>query len=72
MKPAQETQSKNLNEVRTVTVEQSSTLKIKFWIKASMVVCASPLHRGLIRFAILKALKIIGWKNYFKATPYTG
>ena len=70
MKPAQETQYKNLNEFGTDATEQSSTLKIKFWIKASMVICASPLHRGLIRFAILKALKIIESKNCLKATPY--
>ena len=64
MKPSsvQETQSKNLNEFGTDATEQSSTLKIKLWIKARMVICASPLHRGLTRFAISKALKIIGWK----------
>ena len=52
MKPscAQETQSKNLNEFGTDATEQSSTLKIKFWIKARTVICASPVHRGLIRF----------------------
>ena len=72
MKPAQETQSKNLKEVEgTGTAEQSSTLKIKLWIKARMVICASPLHRGLTRFAISKALKIIGWTNCFKATPHS-